>query len=238
MIKNLIINFNNKKVIDNRIYTFINPYSYFLLRKTKLIRNLDGIYVDGISLVAIFNFFGIKTKRKSFDMTSLAPVVFKECISDNKNIYFIGSNKEEIYNFVQIIKKEYPKLYIIGYQNGYFNGDVDYKNELEKIYSKRPDVVVCGMGAKHQEQFLIDLRKIGWSGTGFTCGGFIHQTAKGINYYPSFFNRHNLRWFYRIYDEPKLIYRYSIIYPFAIFIIIYELVIAKVKDFRNNSFFY
>ena len=80
-----------------------------------------------------------------------------------------------------------------------------------------------------QEQFLIDLQKSGWQGVGYTCGGFLHQTAKGIQYYPKWVNRLGLRAFYRMYDEPQLIKRYFIEYPKAIVIILGDLMKAKIK---------
>ena len=88
------------------------------------------------------------------------------------------------------------------------------------------------MGTPLQEQFLIDLQKSGWVGKGYTCGGFLHQTANGIQYYPKWINRLGLRAFYRMYDEPQLIKRYFIDYPQAICIIVFDII--KYKFFRRK----
>ena len=91
-------------ILTNKgINTFVNPHSYLLLRKSNDLSYIDKIYVDGILLVKLFSIFGIKVKRRSFDMTSLAPKVFRECIEKNKTIYFIGSKKNDIIKFVSII---------------------------------------------------------------------------------------------------------------------------------------
>ena len=53
-----------------------------------------------------------------------------------------------------------------------------------------------------QEQFLIKVKRIGYQGIGFTCGGFIHQTSKNeIDYYPAWIDKINLRFIYRMYKE-------------------------------------
>ena len=78
------------------------------------------------------------------------------------------------------------------------------------------------------------LSKYNWQGIGYTCGGFLHQTANHIQYYPHWINRLGLRAFYRIYDEPKLFKRYFIDYPFAICIIIYDLIKQKFYAKNNN----
>ena len=220
----LIQNSNQKFDLQEcGIYTFINPYSYMLLRKSKVLDQFDKIFVDGISLVKLLHVFGIRTVRRSFDMTSLAPLVFETSISKNLTIYFLGSTQEDIENFIGTIRKTYPKLNIIGYRNGYFEDEEERTRTISDLLEKSPDVVIAGMGTPYQENFLIDLKKVGWNGKGFTCGGFIHQTAKEIDYYPSFFDKNNLRWFYRMIDEPKLIKRYFLQYPVSICLLLLDL---------------
>ena len=109
-------------------------------------------------------------------------------------------------------------------RHGYFSQDDDRSVVIKKIFQLDPDYVICGMGTPLQEYFLLDLKKEGWKGEGFTCGGFFHQTANRIIYYPEWINRFGLRSFYRMYDEPKLIKRYFIDYPKAVVFILYDLV--------------
>ena len=89
------------------------------------------------------------------------------------------------------------------------------------------------MGTPLQEKFLIDLKKNGWSGIGFTCGGFLHQTSNNIIYYPNWIDKFSLRAFYRMYDEPKLIKRYFLIYPLAILLFLYDLFKFRFSRFVN-----
>lgn len=213
-----------------KIATFINPHSYLFYRKNiDLFQKYDNLYIDGIGLVYLLRLVRIKVHRSSFDMTSLAPIVFNECITKHKKIYFIGSTEGAILQFIKVIKGAFPGLNIIGYRNGYFTDKTERENSLKHIIELNPDLVVIGMGTPFQEQFLIDLKETGWGGTGYTCGGFIHQTAKGINYYPDFYNKYNLRWLYRMIDEPKLIKRYLILYPKAILYFLYDVMSYKLK---------
>ncbi len=221
------------------IYTFINPYSYMLLRKSSVISKFDRIFVDGILLVKLFNVFGISTKRKSFDMTSLAPQVFDFCIKNKLKIYFIGSTHDSINSFIEEIKKSYSELNIIGYRNGYFLDGSERNLVVNTVRELNPDFVIAGMGTPYQEEFLIQLKTSGWKGSGYTCGGFIHQTAKGIKYYPKFYNKYNLRWLYRMIDEPKLIKRYFFQYPKSIFLFLFDMIRyfskQRKKDYNAND---
>lgn len=217
---------------NGSITTYINPYSYLFFRKNiSLFNKFDRIGVDGVSLVILLSLVGIKVaKRESFDMTSQALVVFNECIELEKDIFFVGSTEKSINNFINIIKNNFPKLNISGYRNGYFDNDEDKEQCLKKINILNPEVIIVGMGTPFQEQFLIDLKNTGWNGTGYTCGGFIHQTGSGIKYYPDFYNTYNLRWLYRMIDEPKLIKRYLVLYP--------KSVILFLTDFIKYKYFW
>lgn len=217
-----------------QLLSFLNPYSYLLLRKNKAImNNIDGFFIDGSFLVLFYRLFmGVKVKRTSFDMTSLAPIVFNDAIESNKKVFLVGSKQEEIDNAVATIKTNFSGLNIYRYRNGYFNQQ-ERERELELLVQEQPDIVVVGMGTPLQEQFLIDLRDKGWQGIGFTCGGFLHQTASGIQYYPKWMDKMNLRWLYRIYDEPKLIKRYTIDYSKFVFLFLCDVLryrVFKKKD--------
>ena len=209
---------------DKKLVTFLNPYSYLFFKENiNLFSKFDIIYIDGVLLVYLLKTIAPKTFRCSFDMTSLAPHVFKNSINHNKNIYFIGAKEIEISNFVLNIKSKYPNLNILGYRNGYFESREEFNETAKYISDLNPDIVIVGMGTPQQEKFLLKLRHFAWNGTGYTCGGFFHQTSQKIDYYPIIFDKLNLRWLYRIIDEPKLFKRYFFYYPKSILIYIFDL---------------
>lgn len=211
----------NQQIENKCLNSFVNPYSYILRRKGYT--GIDHWYVDGQFAVWFLNLFGFNVKRRSFDMTSLAPEVFGFCEDNVKSIVFVGASAEDVGEFVNVVREEYPKLNILFYRNGFFQSQSDIEDTQLRIINEDPDFVICGMGAGKQEDFLIKLRENGWSGTGYTCGGFIHQTASaGIRYYPAWADKLHLRWLYRMIDEPKLIKRYFKYYPIFPFFLIYD----------------
>ncbi len=206
-------------IVDHEtgLVTFLNPFSYYQCRKSPdAIRQFDHIYIDGMLLVRLLNLvFPRKFTRISFDMTSAAPVLFERWSQNGKRVYFVGSTPDAIEGFVRTIGAAYPALKIDGYRNGYFKGD-ERAALIRELAERKPDVIVVGMGTPLQEQLLLDIRQAGWQGCGYTCGGFIHQTSGKTQYYPKILDKLNLRWMYRIYDEPKLFKRYALYYPLAV----------------------
>lgn len=197
------------------LVTYLNPYSYLAARRNvTLFGKFDEIHIDGIALVLFLRWFGVAdVRRESFDMSSFAPEFFKSATAEGKNVYMIGAKPEEIALAVDRISERFPSLLIAGYRHGYFESDAEKAELLGSLAALAPDYVICGMGTPLQETFLVELREAGWKGTGYTCGGFFHQSAERLSYYPGWIDRLNLRWAYRIYREPKLLKRYGWEYP-------------------------
>ena len=221
---------NKFQLIENRtltslfedkhmIYTFLNPVSYLAALDNKdLFNQFDGIFADGSLLVAAIKLlYGEKVTRRSFDMTSLAPQLFQYAEDNKKTIYIVASKQEETEKTIVIFKERYPNLNIIGYRNGYFTNEKEQDKEAAYISQLNPDYLIVGMGVVMQEQFLLKVKEAGFQGIGFTCGGFIHQTAQNkIDYYPQWINRMNLRFLYRMYKEKHTRKRYlqaALIFP-------------------------
>lgn len=199
----------NKK---GQIYTFLNPVSYLSALENKfLFGKFDGIFADGSILVsAIKLMYGKTITRRSFDMTSLAPAVLDFAEKQGKTLYIVASRQEQVERAVEIFKKRYPKLNIVGYRNGYFASEEEQQAEAQHIIDVNPDFLIVGMGALMQECFLLKVKEAGYKGIGFTCGGFIHQTAKGdMDYYPVWVDRMNLRFVYRMMKEDYTRKRYA-----------------------------
>ena len=195
----------------SRIYTFLNPVSYLdALDNKGLFGRFDGIFADGSLLVAAIKMlYGKSVTRRSFDMTSLAPELFEYAERERKSLYFVASKQEEVERAMEIFKERYPKLVVAGYRNGYFSSEEEQNKEAAYITQQNPDFLIVGMGALLQEKFLFKVKDAGYKGIGFTCGGFVHQTAKNeIDYYPDWVDRMNLRFIYRMYKEKHTRKRY------------------------------
>jgi N-acetylglucosaminyldiphosphoundecaprenol N-acetyl-beta-D-mannosaminyltransferase len=195
------------------VYTFLNPVSYLdALKRKHLFGQFDGIFADGSLLVAAIRLlYGTKVTRRSFDMTSVAPILLDYAQKNYKSIYIVASKQEQVEKAVSIFQKRYPSLFFAGYRNGYFNNEEEQDVEARHIVEVAPDFLIVGMGAIKQEEFLLKVKDAGFRGIGFTCGGFIHQTAKDqIDYYPAWVDRMNIRFLYRMWKEPHTRKRYFI----------------------------
>ena len=199
--------FENK----GKVYTYLNPVSYLTaLDNKELFSQMDGIFADGGLLVkAIKLLYGKQVTRRSFDMTSMAPELFAYAAEHGKSVYIVASKQEQVEKAVEIFRERYPKVKFAGYRNGYFASEEEMNQEARHIMELNPDFLIVGMGALMQEKFLLKVKRAGYQGIGFTCGGFIHQTSKNeIDYYPAWVDKTNLRFLYRMWKEPHTRKRY------------------------------
>ncbi len=235
---NLILNFNeliehlkNKLVDDvdvllnmqSGIVSYVNPYSYLKLRKKIDLTDFDLITSDGVVLKKLSSIFLNKSiQRLSPDFSSYFKPLFKQLSISKSEVYFIGTKPKFIEKSIQNIQVKYPDLKIIGSRDGYFKDDEELRLHIKEINKLNPEVVIVGMGSPLQENYLIKLKAAGWRGRGFSCGGFLHQSFQNTDYYPNWVNKFNVRWLYRIYNEPKLIKRYTFDYSWFLVVFAYD----------------
>lgn len=205
--------FSVDQIFENKgkVYTYLNPVSYLTaLENKKLFSQMDGIFADGGLLVkAIKLVYCKQVTRRSFDMTSMAPELFAYAAEHGKTIYIVASKQEQVEKAVEIFRERYPNVKFAGHRNGYFANENEMEQEAKHIAELNPDFLIVGMGALMQEKFLLKVKHAGYQGIGFTCGGFIHQTSRNeIDYYPSWVDKTNLRFAYRMWKEPHTRKRY------------------------------
>ncbi len=221
---------------SNKVYSFLNLSSISSLFSNTLQEGSITYFCDGISTALLFRALSGKfIRRVSFDNTSLAPIVFEKCQADDLKIYFIGATESEIQAFSAKLMKKYKSLKIAGLHSGYWD-ETEEKSIIESVLGSGARVVVAGLGAGKQEQFLLDLALAGYSGISFTCGGFIRQEASTAeeNYYPAIVNKLNLRFAYRAIKEPHTIKRYLFEYPKNLVKLLWAHLSSKLKfSFEN-----
>ena len=209
--------------MQSGIVTYVNPFSYLKLRKKITMQEFDYITSDGIVVKKLSGvFLNRSVQRISPDFSSYFTELFKQVSSSNSTVYFVGTLPELIGKSIENIKDKFPTLNIVGFRDGYFKNTDDLNKHIKEIISLNPEFLIVGMGSPLQEDYLINLKHSGWKGRGFACGGFLHQVSKKADYYPNWINKMNLRWLYRIYNEPKLIKRYTLDYTWFLFVFIYD----------------
>lgn len=227
IVPKLVSNFDF--IEKGKVISYINVFNYIQLRKDpKFVNKIDKFTLDGVLLLVIVRIlYNKKFKRLSPDFSSYFTELFELCEKDNKTFFFLGASNNEMHSFKKLIKNKYPKLPILGYNDGYFN-ESEEEELINKIIFLKPDILLIGLGTPKQELLSIKIKKQGYNGTIYNCGAFISQTAnKGLQYYPKYINKLHLRWLYRLITEKGLLKRYFVFYPYAVLLILKDFIIKK-----------
>lgn len=191
-----------------KLVTCLTPYYMTIMKEEdyEMYNEFDYIASDGSYPLKINKWVGKpKSVRLSFDMSSMAPVVFSDIIEKRKSLYVLGAKPEEIDKSVNTIHEFFPNMSIVGYHHGYIN---DCKEEVVKaIVESGAGVCIIGMGAPLQDEMAVRIKKAGFVGTVYTCGGFIHQTTDGIISFPEWTNKLDVRFIYRWFHEKGVFAR-------------------------------
>ena len=201
--------FSQKPPNQSLITTFVNPHSCYLDKTipgyAKMLQAFDIVACDGIGMVKAARTSGCKDmRRESFDFSSLAGDVMRAAVDLGLSIGLIGGKPGISHSAAKELSKEYPGLKVVGCYSGY---QEDPQKARHFFINHEVELVICGMGAPLQEKFLMQLVSEGWSGTGFTCGGFLDQVVNPTYSYPDWIDRHDLRFLYRLYKEPRRLWR-------------------------------
>lgn len=204
-----------------KIVTCLNPHYMIALKKESyyLYEDFDYICSDGLGPLKLNKIFGkSKSVRLSFDLSSMAGPIFRHLIANNEGMFLIGSEPGDAEKSAGNIEKNFPGLRIVGTHHGFIK---DIKDDvIQKIINSGAKVAVIGMGAPMQDDLAICLKKAGFVGTVYTCGGFIHQTTDKMASFPNWANKLGLRWLYRIFTQKGVFKRFMQCIP--LFVVTYS----------------
>ena len=183
----------------------------------------DGIDADGQPLVFASRFLRTPIPERcgtSELMTALADVGQNEGVG----FYFLGAHERENAMAVAELQGVYPKLKIVGHRNGYFSTSEE-PAVLDAIRNAEPDILLVGMGAPLEQQFIARVRhKLVGVGAIKTCGGMMDVLAGLVPRPSPRIQKAGLEWLFRMCwdrrDSRRLIWRYATTNPHALYLLL------------------
>ena len=188
--------------------TFINPYAWAVAKQqTDYLTHLQRIMLvlpDGEGVARAYRLLTKNScPRVSFDMSSLAGLFFETAQQLGRTMMLVGG-KNGVGEAVRLkLRSNYKQLQLLATLDGYGG----FEPKITAILTRRPNIVLVGMGTPYQERFIVALQEAGYQGLAITCGGFLDQYLLNGQYYPHWIDKLNLRFGWRLYKEPKRLWR-------------------------------
>ena len=170
---------------------------------------------------------------------AFAKELLSHCEKQGHSIYFLGATTEVQQCLLDMVRREYPGLKVAGSHHGYFLKD---KNDavLEDIRSKKPDVLLVGLGSPLQEYWIrenIDIEQIVVP-VSIGVGGSFDVIAGLKKDAPQWIRKSGFEWLFRLIQDPKRYWkRHLRIVPFLFFTTLLEGIFGlhRIEKGRTNS---
>jgi N-acetylglucosaminyldiphosphoundecaprenol N-acetyl-beta-D-mannosaminyltransferase len=211
--KNEILLEIKKKLINKdkvRLF-FLNAHCYNLSQKNdeygtnlndaEYVLN-DGIGVEIGAKILGFNF------DENLNGTDLTPEILALAEKNGFKVYLLGGIPEVAEKAADNFLKKFPDLLIVGCTDGYFN---DTDKVIKKINNTNPDILIVALGVPYQEKWISDnYSKINAS-LFMGVGAFLDFSSNRVKRAPEIFRKARMEWVYRLFIEPKRLWKRSLV---------------------------
>lgn len=203
------------------------------------IRKVDLIVPDGQPVKwAMNSFYKTNLIDRVYGPTLTLKVLEKANV-ENLRIYLFGSTENTLSKLMKFINKNYPKVELCGIHSDRFReatAQEDFE-DIKKINQSKAHIVLVGRGCPRQEKWVADhLGKV--SAVMIAVGAAFDFHAGNISQAPRFMQDLGLEWLYRLFLEPKRLWRrYLLTNTYFIFLCIRHKLALNSKMLRqiNNG---
>lgn len=173
----------------------------------QLLSEADTIDADGQPMVFFSRFMPGPALPERIATTDFFHDAAAAAQTHGIRFFLLGASKPVVESAVANIRRQYPKLEIAGFRDGYFDED-EIDSLLEEIKEVRTDILWVGMGTPRQHDFAVRAKKhltgITWIKT---CGGLFDFLSGRNSRAPHWMQMAGLEWLYRMALEPRRLFR-------------------------------
>lgn len=168
----------------------------------------DMVVPDGIAILWSAWLFGLKfgvENRMNGDI--LAPFLYTESICHGWGIYFLGGAAGVAELAAERIRETFPGVKIVGIHDGYIADEAKAWEIAHEIDESGAAIVLVGQGQPIQEEWIISFGSSMRTATLIGVGGYFDHVVRRIDCYPLIVYKLRLNWAYRVFKEPRRLWR-------------------------------
>lgn len=200
----------------------VNPEKNFSVPKNPILyetfRTADLLIPDGIGVVlAARLLYGIRLSR--VPGVELMGNICKVSAQNAYKVFVYGAREDINKKAVNVLRKRYPNLAIVGRCNGYVKQN-EMKGLIKTINASGAEILFLALGSPRQEMWFSDHKD--FLDNIRACqgiGGTLDTIAGNAKRAPEIWQKCYAEWLYRLLAEPKRIRRQKVLPIFAAMVI-------------------
>jgi N-acetylglucosaminyldiphosphoundecaprenol N-acetyl-beta-D-mannosaminyltransferase len=182
-------------------------------------KNAEYIHIDGMLLVFLGKLLGFPLKREQrVTYADWIWALMEESAKNNWRVFYIGSKPGVAERAAAILRSKFSGLQIAT-SHGYIDAHPDSLDNLAilaTIKAYEPHIVMVGMGMPRQEYWILDNLDSIYANTILPSGACMDYVAGVISTPPRWMGRLGLEWLYRLFNEPKRLWKRYLVEPWFI----------------------
>ena len=164
------------------------------------------VFNDGIGMNFAARILYGKAFPSNLNGTDFIPFYLNNTVHCHR-IFLIGARPEIVERAAGAFQQRFASRHeIVGYTDG-FSSLADVDAVLGKIVASKADLLLVGMGNPKQELWIADHMAKSGSRLAFGVGALLDFTAGEFKRAPRFVQHMNLEWLYRLWKEPRRLFK-------------------------------
>jgi N-acetylglucosaminyldiphosphoundecaprenol N-acetyl-beta-D-mannosaminyltransferase len=176
---------------------------------TQSVCSADLIGADGVPVVWASRLLGDALPGR-VNGTDLMYKLLTKANEKGYRIFFFGARQEVLDKVLDSVRTEYPRVKIAGFHHGYFRSGEEWAI-VQKIRGARADIIFIAFDTPKKELWVKRYLSAMEVSVVHGVGGSFDVLAGVIPRAPHWMQRNGLEWLFRLYQEPRKMWRrYSI----------------------------
>jgi N-acetylglucosaminyldiphosphoundecaprenol N-acetyl-beta-D-mannosaminyltransferase len=213
------IDLRHKFILANQ-----NLHSLYLCTQNAKVREFfataDYTHIDGTSLIFLGKLAGLPFRNEHRNgYMDLFPALLPTVVQNGWRIFYLGCKEEVLATGLAKIRESHPGVAIAGHHGYFGKGQDTQKNDeiLELIRHFKPHILFVGMGMPLQEEWILANFPRLESIAVLHCGGLMDYIAGNVATPPRWLGPIGLEWTFRLFSEPRRLWRRYLLEPFQLF---------------------
>ncbi len=169
------------------------------------LEDADVLLPDGSGLALAARMRGTRIVE-NLNGTDLIPALGRRLAASGHSIYLLGGTEGVAEAAAASLERTCPGLQIVGTRNGFFTADEE-AGVIADINATRADVVLVAMGVPRQDVWLRRVADRLSASMTVGVGGLFDFLSGRIPRAPRILRQTGMEWTYRLYQEPRRMWR-------------------------------
>ena len=178
----------------------------------EILNGADIVTPDGIGTILASKILKSPIKYK-VSGCELAENLCKESANNNLRIFFLGAKPGVAEKAAKNMAHKYKGMHVAGFYHGYFKEEENDKI-IQMINDSGANILFVAFGIPKQEFWIKEnLEKLNVN-VAMGIGGTFDVMSGEVERAPEFFQKTNLEWLYRYFQDPKKSYKIKVLPKF------------------------